>query len=590
MPDIFSSATTSSSPTSITPKARPNMEGQSRRRTLHSDKAVDKALDDSIERFGETDNCSRSVIDVCQPFCTSRAVDKACVSEESDSDINVCDEVEGYGVDLLDSYIDDDCVPRYGFVNVLTSDDEADKPVNGDKGNTQYGDSLAQDKVVVLNAGADQFVNTETEAIRMARKMVEQASELLTKITGEIESANDMLNAMKKPKSMIPQESMGRLKIVLESYVKDLFETILRREKAVISLTEEVEQAGDEIDSLRKQLDEAQTTIEQSQNSLVGLTDDVKFRLEALGFECIEDLVNKYFHFQDRVEQLEKDNLVKRHSVAHSLSSSRQSINLEVCHQNPVQVKQSLTKKGMFSSCSKNGGASETRVQLPLPEKFHGKTRVELERFFDLYEAGTKSRGWGDTERATYLGSYIPELQLYHDSLRKRGASYEKMKIELLNSLGIDGSVALYSKRGQLDRLTKPPGKPYKQLFKEVELLVTEAYGSDVDAREGELKKILLRITEEDRDPIYRSVVITNVGASYYKLKELVVGLETSQSLQRKVDKVENKQARFQRKIFLHLPKVVTGALADMREHRTVILNKSVVMVNGLKVVIGLQE
>uniref|UniRef100_A0AC34G4Y6 Reverse transcriptase n=1 Tax=Panagrolaimus sp. ES5 TaxID=591445 RepID=A0AC34G4Y6_9BILA len=134
----------------------------------------------------------------------------------------------------------------------------------------------------------------------------------------------------------------------------------------------------------------------------------------------------------------------------------------------------------------------------------------------------------------------MPSLQLYHDSLSKRNASYEEMKHELLNSLGIDSGISSFYLRSHIDKFCKAPGKSYKQTFEEIERLVLEAYGTNSDGREDELKKILIRITSEDADQIYRSVVVSNVGSGYCKLKELVLGIESAQKLEKRITKPEN--------------------------------------------------
>uniref|UniRef100_A0AC34G884 CCHC-type domain-containing protein n=1 Tax=Panagrolaimus sp. ES5 TaxID=591445 RepID=A0AC34G884_9BILA len=172
-------------------------------------------------------------------------------------------------------------------------------------------------------------------------------------------------------------------------------------------------------------------------------------------------------------------------------------------------------------------------AKIPQPPAFKGKTRVELERFFRYFEPYADSISLDDGGRALLLGYYIPNLQYQHDSLMQRKASYAEVKRELLNTLGSDSSAATYSLRTRLDKITKPAGKSYRNLLEEVEQKVAEAFGADQEQREQELKKILLRLTQEDMDTSYCSITLPHVASGYYRLKELVLGTEEANKLRK---------------------------------------------------------
>uniref|UniRef100_A0A914Y9I7 CCHC-type domain-containing protein n=1 Tax=Panagrolaimus superbus TaxID=310955 RepID=A0A914Y9I7_9BILA len=120
-----------------------------------------------------------------------------------------------------------------------------------------------------------------------------------------------------------------------------------------------------------------------------------------------------------------------------------------------------------------------------------------------------------------------------HDSLMQRKACYSEVKRELLNALGSDSSAATYSMRTSLDKLIKPSGKSYRMILEEIEQKVAEAFGDDQGQREQELKKILLRLTQEDPDTTYCNITLPYTAASYYRLKELVLGTEDANKLRK---------------------------------------------------------
>uniref|UniRef100_A0A914Z566 Uncharacterized protein n=1 Tax=Panagrolaimus superbus TaxID=310955 RepID=A0A914Z566_9BILA len=115
----------------------------------------------------------------------------------------------------------------------------------------------------------------------------------------------------------------------------------------------------------------------------------------------------------------------------------------------------------------------------------------------------------------------------------QRKACYAEVKRELLNSLGSDSSAATYSLRAHLDKLVKPANKNYRSFLEKVERKVAEAFGSNKNQREQELKKILLRLTQEDPDTSYCSITLPHTAAGYYRLKELVLGIEDANKMRK---------------------------------------------------------
>uniref|UniRef100_A0A914PR62 CCHC-type domain-containing protein n=1 Tax=Panagrolaimus davidi TaxID=227884 RepID=A0A914PR62_9BILA len=439
------------------------------------------------------------------------------------------EEIERYPATNLDA----DAGIGYGFVGMLSDFESFNQPL----GEPPQQDGSGDDKEEDEERDGDQ--EQEPEGMRYARNIVKQADELYKNLSSAIGVANDKLKVLNNARSAVSNELIDDLQTILIHRVEYMFSGIETREIIIEALRGREEAAQAKVAELQEYI--------EANTHKPGLSNNIKKQINDLGYNTVEEFINQHMKLQDRANVIERS---FKESAPVSRGTSRTSLAEDKDFKAKVIGQPQATQLNPVSSNGAIGAI--TRVSLPMPDKFDGKSRKDLERFLKLYEASTTSRGWGDAERAIYLGSYLPKLQVYHDNLSKRGASYTEMKKELLGAMGSDGAISTFYLRTELDRVKKLPGKLNKSLLEEVELRVTEAYGNDVDARENELKKILLRLTEEDSDPVYRSIVLTNVTASYYQLKELVLGIESSQSLKNKGEKPEVKSSNNFKKPFYH--------------------------------------
>uniref|UniRef100_A0A914QSM3 Uncharacterized protein n=1 Tax=Panagrolaimus davidi TaxID=227884 RepID=A0A914QSM3_9BILA len=386
---------------------------------------------------------------------------------------------------------DADAGSGYVFVGMLSDFESFDQsrvePTQQDEpGNGHESD---EDKDEEPNEDQEQ----EPEGIRYARNIVKQAEELYTNLSSAIGVANDKLTVLNNGRSAVSNELIDDLQTILIHRVEYMFSGIETREIIIEALRGREEAAQAKVAELQEYI--------EANTHKPGLSSNIKKQINDLGYNTVEELINQHMKLQDRANVIER-------SFKESAPVSRGTSRTSLAEDKDLKAKViAQPRASQLTSGISNGAASASaRVSLPMPDKFDGKSRKDLERFLKLYEASTTSRGWGDAERAIYLGSYIPTLLVYHDNLRERGASYTEMKRELLGAMGSDGAISTFYLRTELDRIKKPPNKLYKSLFEEVERRVTEAFGNDVEARENELKKILLRLTEEDADPVYRTI------------------------------------------------------------------------------------
>uniref|UniRef100_A0A914Z2J3 Uncharacterized protein n=1 Tax=Panagrolaimus superbus TaxID=310955 RepID=A0A914Z2J3_9BILA len=211
--------------------------------------------------------------------------------------------------------------------------------------------------------GARRFEGDGTE---LARAYATEAREFCDIILADIRKANESLQKINHPRDAVSDESVGRLRTVLTSHVNILLEGILSRERTLPELRIEAKEWEDYREQLKEELEHSNGVIEKLKEDSSGLGVNIKRRLETLGFDNVDELVDRYVILQDRIEVIEK-NLVAR-SAGSNISRAPSTFSLlsERC---PKAQTQAI--KGGLSVGDKSGAKTpETRVQLPLPENW----------------------------------------------------------------------------------------------------------------------------------------------------------------------------------------------------------------------------
>uniref|UniRef100_A0A914YJS2 CCHC-type domain-containing protein n=1 Tax=Panagrolaimus superbus TaxID=310955 RepID=A0A914YJS2_9BILA len=350
---------------------------------------------------------------------------------------------------------------------------------------------------------------------------------------------------MDKPRSMVPQDYMIDMEIHLSTSIRWLMEQIDEQDKTVEHLYNVKQDLENQIEELIQDKNNLVNQLSEQPKSSHALSAIERRQLELLGIDKVSDLINQYRFLLMQMSEMKSD----KSRNALSVSTRKDTVaQLEKVVQIPKIIKPHggtcFSKIGDQHE-GENNKVDEKRevyrglgnAKIPQPPLFKGKSRADLERFFRYFEPYADTLSLDNSAKALLVGYYIPSLQYQHDSLMQRKACYAEVKRELLNSLGSDSSVATYSLRANLDKLVKPANKSYRSFLEKVERKVAEAFSSDNKQREQELKKILLRLTQEDHDTSYCSITLPHTAAGYYRLKELVLGTEDATKMRKQKTK-----------------------------------------------------
>uniref|UniRef100_A0A914XSW9 CCHC-type domain-containing protein n=1 Tax=Panagrolaimus superbus TaxID=310955 RepID=A0A914XSW9_9BILA len=349
-------------------------------------------------------------------------------------------------------------------------------------------------------------------------KQITHSAEAYHKLKAIIDIANQHLQQMNHQKHKVPADLMADVEIFLTDSPGWFLSVIEGRDKNIKGLERELDDLSDVCNNIIAERNELRLKLEEP----MGLSLGNQKKLRSLGVENLSDLINNYRKLQIQVSGPTE----RRFNPADSDSSLDQKEEWQM----QQQLLPKVLQQGGFHSCSANmgtkGSSSGDHIPIPMPDKFTGKTRIDLERYFRYFDQAVNSRGFSDSAKAIMVGNYVPTLQYTHDKLLRKNTSYDGVKAGLLNSLGTDSSVATYTLRTSLDRVKKSDDKLYRNILEEVERQVTQAFNGDDDQGDAELKKILIRLTQEDSNPIFGSTIIPHLNEEYTRLKELVLGVE----------------------------------------------------------------
>uniref|UniRef100_A0AC34FZG2 CCHC-type domain-containing protein n=1 Tax=Panagrolaimus sp. ES5 TaxID=591445 RepID=A0AC34FZG2_9BILA len=341
-----------------------------------------------------------------------------------------------------------------------------------------------------------EIMSVEAQAVRQ----VDDAKAAYQQLQAAVNTANEMLKKMSKPSLQISEDIMAVIEVCLTDSPGWFLSILEGRNQRIDDLSQNLNETIIEKDELQLKLDESQ--------KFKGLSAGEKLKLRSLGVDNLNDLIANYRQLQ-----------IQLSSAADIKVSRNVSRSKEDCLQkNIILANGDSMESSERTSC----------IPIPMPDKFTGKTRVELERYLRYFDRAVMSRGYPDSDKAIIIGNYIPSLQYTHDKLIRKNSSYLEIKAGLLNALGVESDVATFALRTSLDRIKKPDDKLYKELLEDVEKLVTQAFNDDNDQGDVELKKILIRLTEEDSNSIFGSTIIPHLSKDYTRLKELVLGVEAA--------------------------------------------------------------
>uniref|UniRef100_A0AC34FI21 RNA-directed DNA polymerase n=1 Tax=Panagrolaimus sp. ES5 TaxID=591445 RepID=A0AC34FI21_9BILA len=407
----------------------------------------------------------------------------------------------------------------YDVLGVFDDDDDAEQG-RGDNIPVD-GDHLVPPNIVSIEAQAHQHVD--------------DAKAVFQKLKDAVADANDMLQRMNKPAQRISENLLSELEVSLTDSPGWFLQVMDGKDRKIAALQQQLDEVWEQHNDIAAERDELQLKLDGEPKPMGLSTGDLK-KLRSLGVDNLHDLIINYRKLQiDLAVASGKQPASKSARVTVSIPSVK-----EECQVKKLQPQLELFQQGgsasSFSNVGVNGTGLSNHIPIPMPDKFNGKSRVDLERYFRYFDQAVEARGYRDSDKAIMVGNYIPTLQYVHDKLLRKNSSYAEIKAGLLNALGTDSSVATFTLRTALDRIKKSDDKLYKNLLEDVERQVTQAFNGDNDQTDDELKKILIRLTQEDSNAIFGSTIIPHINEDYTRLKELVLGVEAALIIKKKND------------------------------------------------------
>uniref|UniRef100_A0AC34FTF5 Uncharacterized protein n=1 Tax=Panagrolaimus sp. ES5 TaxID=591445 RepID=A0AC34FTF5_9BILA len=406
-----------------------------------------------------------------ESFFNDKAMDSVYNVKAMESTCYVKPVVSLYGDKAMDSLydikaVDDDIKHRiyhssydfhdlagadHEFIHIftLTGDDSTDASGNADE--VQQAQQTVVEPAVSNIPAQPQILGIREQADRM----VADASEAFTKLKAFVDVANADLQNINHPRKQIPADLMAKIQVLLTDCPGWFLSVLDGKEESIDALHDDVDELRKLYDKVMKDNEELRLKIEEESSKPLGMSAVDQQRLNFLGVDNLNDLIIKYRHLQIQVSGSKERRLTPKPADSGTLIVD-------------TQQQPKMFQPDRLTSSSSNMlmvGNAVNHIPIPMPGKFDGKTRIDLERYLRYFDQAVLSRGYPDSDKAIMIGNYVPTLQFVHDKLIRKNASYFEIKSGLLNALGSDSDVATFTLRTSLDRIKKSDDKSYKKLL-----------------------------------------------------------------------------------------------------------------------------
>uniref|UniRef100_A0A914Z479 Uncharacterized protein n=1 Tax=Panagrolaimus superbus TaxID=310955 RepID=A0A914Z479_9BILA len=196
---------------------------------------------------------------------------------------------------------------------------------------------------------------------------------------------------MNKPNQKIDENLVSELEDFLTDSPAWCLSVMDGKDRTIELFEREICDLREQRSQLLFEREELQTKLERESSKTSVMSAGDQRKLKALGINNFSDLINRYRNLQGELEASKKRFIVEASLTrGESLSS--------VCSKTEwnQQLQPEVLKQGGLTSVIDNGNITGVNakacIPLPMPDKFQGKTRVELERYFRYFDEAVTSR------------------------------------------------------------------------------------------------------------------------------------------------------------------------------------------------------
>uniref|UniRef100_A0AC34GDG6 Uncharacterized protein n=1 Tax=Panagrolaimus sp. ES5 TaxID=591445 RepID=A0AC34GDG6_9BILA len=334
-----------------------------------------------------------------------------------------------YGIYINKAKADGDA-QEYSMIGSLTGDDVLN--AFDDDSEQGQGDNIPVD--------GDRLVPPNIVRIEeQAQQHVDDAKAVFQQLKVAVMDANEMLDTMRKPVQKISNNLMSELEVSLTDTPQWFLQVMDGKDRKISALQQQLDEVWEQHNDIAAERDELQLKLDGEPKPMGLSSGDLK-KLRSLGVDNLHDLINNYRKLQiDLAVASVKEPASKSARVTVSIPSVKEECQMKK-HQPQMELLQHGGLSSSFSNNGATGNSSKEHIPIPMPDKFEGKSRVELERYFRYFDQAVNARGYNDKVKAVMVGNYVPTLQFVHDKLFRKNSTYAEIKAGLLNSLGSDSS------------------------------------------------------------------------------------------------------------------------------------------------------